>query len=102
MCNFRVGQKVVCIRDDFARDRYAGVRYPEHGKVYTLRTVEFDDRYQLTFVRLAEICNPVLMYQGGMTEVSFDAEAFRPIVERKTDISIFKAMLTPKTEQVPA
>jgi hypothetical protein len=102
MSNFRVGQKVVCVADYWTKDCYDGVRYPTEGEVYTLRTVEFDERHGCVFVHLEEIKNPVLRYQGGMLESSFDALAFRPLVERKTDISIFKAMLTPKTVEVAA
>jgi hypothetical protein len=45
---------------------------------------------------LDEIKNPVLRYtDGDVGEIPFAAFRFRPVVERKTDISIFTAMLKP-------
>lgn len=97
---FYVGQKVECIGHPETVHSYYGEIIPEVGAIYTVRNIHFiKDREQLRFV---EIVNPINYYDSGPDECCFTAKFFRPIVERKTDISIFKAMLTPKSEEVPA
>jgi hypothetical protein len=87
---FHVGQKVVCVN--------AAKSYPtddlEYGHVYTIRSLVTEVLFQegrATGVKLNEI--------KRSSEVDSDVfwvlERFRPVVERKTDISIFTAMLTP-------
>lgn len=108
-CKFHVGQKVVLARmaknaeghRKFSESRGYAVTYPELGRIYTVREIFLHETGAVA-MRLVEIVNPVVQYKNGEKELCFDAANFRPIVERKTDISIFKAMLTPKTEQVPA
>lgn len=46
-------------------------------------------------IYLEEIINPPFDYDGWIGEVSFRTWRFRPVHERKTDISIFTAMLDP-------
>lgn len=89
---FRIGQKIVCVDDVFtAAD--GGGDLPKRGCVYTVRWIG---------------CRPtdgdtpgVMLYEihGGFTpfgiEYCFAVHRFRPLVERKTDISIFKRMLNP-------
>lgn len=115
-CNFVVGQKVVVIqRDDLtereinAREaaRRAGVTFPDVGKVYTIRDVyseTFNNGQVVIGVHLVEILNnPRMKFSNGrIGEIGFSANCFRPLVVRKTDISVFKAMLKPSKEQVPA
>lgn len=95
---FRVGQKVVCVE---AWSRYGLGRGDEIGptqdSIYTIREIGVglhptcpDELH----VRLDEIVNPVIEYKCGKYEVAFRATRFRPVVERKTDISVFTAMLT--------
>ncbi len=98
-CNFRVGQRVVCVRD--AKDiidhdpREAG---PQKDSIYTVREVLLeDDGFYLLF---DEIRNQPRYYADGYGEVCWHHEGFRPVVDRKTDISIFKALLTPSKEKV--
>jgi hypothetical protein len=87
---FRVGQKVVCVIDkDGGRDDVYG-----GGHSAGLRS---GDIYVVTRAP----------NEGGFMSVagiygSWCRTRFRPVVERKTDISIFKAMLTPKREDVRA
>ena len=89
-CKFHVGQKVVCVDDDweFASFVPDDQKEPKAGPVYTVTEV-------IVFQGIAYI------WLEGFA-LYYEADAFRPVVERKTDISIFKAMLTPKNEQVPA
>lgn len=82
---FRVGQKVVCVNDKpmfgwlWTNDK------PEIGTVYTVARVIAGRYGSYQSLLLVEICNDDLGYR---------AERFRPVVERKTDISIFTKMLT--------
>lgn len=93
--SFRVGQKVVCVNEPksvMAQQWMAlGAKYPAKGPIYIIRKiVTFGD--SSLGVLLAEIVNEHLGYS---LEPAFAIEHFRPIVERETDISIFKALLVP-------
>jgi len=76
---FRVGQKVVCVEpiDELVK-----------GEIYTISAVGRFDGGENVMVDVAEIQNyaPYAWY----------SYRFRPIVERRTDISIFKKMLKPR------
>jgi hypothetical protein len=87
---FRVGQKVVCVNDNGRSLRPSWEILPVRGETYTIRCIEG------RAVRLAEIINDPFPYSEGLGELKFLASRFRPIVERKTDISIFTKMLTPQ------
>lgn len=110
MCNFRIGQKVVCINDD--RTPPAGHQVlspmilPDVGKVYTVRNVLPGHVSGVPCIALDEIPDQqVDVLVHGVLRIGdlvFTAEAFRPVVDKKTDISIFKAMLTPSKQGVPA
>ena len=76
---FRVGQKVVCIRGTILCPCL------RQDKIYTCLGF---DRFGLMIVDC---------YDGPH---SWFKDRFRPIVERKTDITIFKALLTPSKERV--
>lgn len=92
---FRVGQKVVCVEDDFAeRNKLCRIptHYPKTGQVYTIRS--FVSARGRVFVRLIEIINQPEKLLGNV-EPAFWVERFRPVVETKTDISIFTSMLKP-------
>lgn len=92
-CKFHVGQKVAAIVDlegGIAKDRVLTVSCIEGGDFHAS-----DGTKQHVALNFYEV-RPRSGYYG------FDARFFRPVVSRKTDISIFKAMLTPKTEQVSA
>jgi hypothetical protein len=107
-CKFHVGQKVICIdahNTSWRRKKFLGLLpytlwWSElvEGQVYTVAGV-FMGRDVFTGtkdvgLRLAEMNN--------YDESGFRASRFRPVSTRKTDISIFKALLTPKTERVDA
>lgn len=89
---FRVGQKVVCVENQF-EDPYPGDIVPVRGEVYTIRALEPGcENPSETYVLLEEIVNPPNYFvQGGYGELSWDAEAFRPV--KTTSIAIFRAML---------
>jgi hypothetical protein len=91
---FYIGQKVVCIGDDWI-PICAGlpdlVNAPRKNGIYTIRGfVQWEHGLGLL---LAGIINPV--NESGF-EPSFDHESFRPLLERKTDISVFQALLNTK------
>lgn len=89
-CNFHVGQKVVCINDSWITVRGPeGGHDPVKGSVYTIEKIIFDD-----------CC--YLILEEFFQDDEFHSEGFRPLVEKKTDISIFTAMLTKKNLKVDA
>lgn len=104
MCNLRPAQKVVMFRDfsQAARLRAAmeGVVLPVKGPVYTVREIDPDTSGGFVCIRLVEIVNGP--HIGDGMEPSFDASLFRPVVERKTDISVFRAMLNASKQPVEA
>lgn len=98
---FQVGQKVVCVDDEFAR----GNRHPDisNGRVYRVSSITSSclggqGRYVGTpGVRLEGIdyhtCDDGIIC--GDWHGYFGAARFRPVQTKSTDISIFKALLTP-------
>jgi hypothetical protein len=103
---FRIGQKVVCV-DDSQTD-YVGI--PESkwikdlngltlGAVYTIRRIGYEEIWarDVLCLWLDEIIRPV--DRGSTYEPGYAATRFRPAVQRKTDISIFKKLLAPKRQR---
>ena len=99
---FRVGQKVVCV-DAGSTGKYTPWRHSDdvhgltEGVVYTIRAVG-SFRGLRDNVWLAEIHRPLCAGR----EYPYAAARFRPVVERKTDISVFTAMLNPSQVTVDA
>lgn len=92
---FRVGQKVVCIIHWPEHLRRYDAIYAEKGEIYTIRGF-CPGTDGVTRLYLQEIHNrPMRSLSLGLMEFGFKASAFRPVVERKTDISIFKKILAP-------
>lgn len=89
---FYVGQKVVCVDAGIGKLSMRKANL-EEGAVYTISKVI--DWFGHVGLHLVE-AKPLPGYSG------FAAERFRPIVERKTDISIFKAMLNHSKQEVGA
>lgn len=87
---FRLGQKVVCVDDskNSAGDE-SGLR---KGSIYTIKAIfpfrTADEDYG---VELYETAAPNSPYHLQ----AFRASRFRPVVDGKTDISIFRDMLRP-------
>ena len=86
---FHVGQKVtqVC---EWPAPPWPGEAAPTFGVVYTVREVADFGGFGCGLL-LCEIVN----LPRACGEVAFRTEYFRPVIERKTDISIFTAMLNP-------
>lgn len=89
---FRIGQKVVCIVGP-AGWQTIDENQPVHGQVYTVRETRLGKAGQ--YIRLVEIVNSPGHYAEGIEECFFWWRGFRPVVTRKTDISIFTKLLTP-------
>ena len=102
--NFYVGQKVVCV-DDAARPT-AGLGWSfkkpnvHIGEVYTIGGFE-NGGGELGVYLLEVVSNYPPFPRSGLSR-SFYPDRFRPVVERKTDISIFTAMLNPSHQKVTA
>lgn len=100
-CKFSVGMKVVCV-DDSDRDESVpgwtlrgGMDGLRKGAIYTIRSVFISPAWRSPVVRLEEIQRlPLSHYNGVAFESGYDPDRFRPVVTRKTDISIFTDMLT--------
>jgi hypothetical protein len=88
MSNFRVGQKVACVDASSHNTSNSTLR---EGAVYTV--TGFDPKGRLYLDGARHLRNAL---------TGFNAYRFRPVVERKTDISVFTSMLSPvrKEERV--
>jgi hypothetical protein len=68
------------------------------GAVYRIRAI-VDGPANGPGLLLEELMNPVVQFPDGLVaEPRFSIAFFRPVVERKTDISIFIRMLDPARE----
>jgi hypothetical protein len=110
ICTFQVGQRVVCVDNDWKTP--AGFRLlskpiaPVVGRVYAVATVRLGSATGEPCITLKEIPPQTVevMFNGVLheAELCFHSEYFRPVVERKTDISIFTRMLTSTHEPAGA
>lgn len=82
---FRVGQKVVCVNDAENVGPWLEAAQPVLNAVYTVAAPPYVDDEGDLIVEIVELMNPYGGYLVGR---------FRPVVERKTDISVFTKMLT--------
>lgn len=81
--SFRVGQKVVCINSRGWRDHNGHFsKGPAKGQVCLITGIAFYQNPDETGLELADFDDDYLSI------------CFRPVVERKIDISIFTQMLT--------
>jgi len=104
---FRVGQKVVRIGSSpdaermlaLLTERYGHFSHPAIGEVCTVATI--NEWTHWTLFTFREHDNSHLIAKIGCKyEPGFDAKHFRPVVARKTDISIFTKILT--DNKIPA
>jgi hypothetical protein len=93
----RVSQKVVCIRDlrGMAMRACHNITWgPEENKVYTV--AGFEDWDGTPCIHLIEV--PGLRCEcATIVDKPWPISCFRPVDERKTDISQFRELLTPIT-----
>ena len=92
---FHIGQRVVCIHDVGCPPANEFPNVPIKGSIYTVRGfVSPDVGYERTpGMLLEEVVNPPWEYKEGVFEPSFHPYHFRPLVQHKTDISVFTRML---------
>jgi hypothetical protein len=97
--NFYVGQKVVCIDaqhpqtlSGWWRELWHPYEHAVEGRIYTISNLYSNGD---GMIELVELPAP----ETDVWCAGFYAGGFRPVVERKTDISIFTKMLTPKRER---
>jgi hypothetical protein len=98
---FHVGQKVVCVSGRSHKREWCGETDVVVGAIYTIRAIYTEVMQPRLGVGLVfeEIIHPA---GPRGREPGFYSSRFRPIVERKTDISVFTKMLTPKQESLDA
>jgi len=97
---FYVGQRVAYIGKEYGKAGFGWETLPKKGPVYTIRAVTV--RGSEEGLLLNEIVNCPAMYGDGIYEAAFPSELFRPVVERKTSIEVFTAMLNPSDKRVEA
>lgn len=113
--NFHVGQKVVCMDADFSVLWHDSMSWSGHGyrppqlpildEIYAIRGIRhfgWGNGEVTLAIYLQEIMNPIGRFLNEMAEQPFWIGRFRPVIERKTDISIFTEMLTPNKTKVHA
>lgn len=74
---YHVGQKVVCVADNWNGRDSAKIDFPVKSEVYTIR--ELTNRGKPGF-RFVEIVNPPMQWSEGFMEATFIRTAFRPLI----------------------
>lgn len=85
---FFVGQKVVCINDGWINVQ--NLVLPKKDVVYSIRGVMFSLSLGAEGLYLCEIVNPPCLNSEGFSEIAWNVEGFRPLVERETSIEVFQ------------
>ena len=101
---FHIGQQVVCVHDVGCPSANEFRNVPVKAGLYTVRGfVSPDVGYERTpGMLLEEVVNPPWEYKEGVFEPSFHPYHFRPLVQHKTDISVFTRMLHNVPTKEPA
>jgi hypothetical protein len=98
------GRKVVCIDDgpwDNLIARYFGLKAPKANDVLTIRSVQVAPCCEAIDLRFLELQNKewhshcICGTCFGAYEPDFPVFCFRPLDDRKTDISVLTSLLTP-------
>ena len=97
MSEFAMGQKIVCVCDDwknafFKSVRGTGERYPVKDGVYTVIGHDWLLSADRPGVMIAEVNNNCIWAEQN----------FRPIEPRKTDISVLRKLLVNPKEKIDA
>lgn len=97
---FYVGQKVVCIWDDWGQ-MDAGEIAPLKGSVYTIRQIDDEEPEGLYFT-LEEIKNPTEETEEyGEGEAIFHQDGFRPLEYQSIKDLIARVISPDKTRRIP-
>ena len=97
---FQVGQRVVCV--DASPNRRSAAKVLTRGAIYTIRAIDETPGWRPVGwgVHLDGIW---IFYPDDGAAWPFDPRRFRPVIARKTDISVFTAMLggKPRKRRAP-
>ncbi len=85
-CKFVVGQKVVCVNNA----GNGASKYLVKDSIYTIESI-YSGSSNFIFVMLQEL--------SGLAKGGWFPERFEPLVERKTDISIFQKLVAPSKQK---
>ncbi len=98
---FQVGQRVLCVNDDYPAGAFSGEEHlPIAKRIYTVRD-SFMISGVVDVVRLHEIRNAPRHYDIGFKECAFCSHHFRPIDDSALDV-FRKMLVTPPGEPVVA
>ena len=86
---FRVGQKVVCVEEPMGA--CCGRMEPNKNDIGTISDIYWSELDNCAVLELQEFPAPSCSHCGR----GWCSSSFRPLVEYKTDISIFTALLNP-------
>lgn len=87
MMAFTIGMKVLCIGGGMDEPD-PSINRPIRGSIYTIRTIKPSSRWLGEIcIRVNEIHNTPRHYSNGFSEISFRGIRFRPLVERKQEVS---------------
>ena len=98
MSKFAVGEKIMCVRDDWKNAlfglsvRETDERYPVKDGVYTVIGHDWLFLADQPGVMIAEVNNDCIWAEQN----------FRPLELRKTDISVFKKLLVNPKQKIDA
>lgn len=96
---FRVGQKVVVVRE-YPHNKFPDCKPPRLGRVYTIRTIREGRTGEGLEFHLYEIRNAKRSTDTEYGEPTYHHSRFRPVVDGGTDISVFKEALTPSGAKI--
>jgi hypothetical protein len=92
----KIGARVICVDNGGRRHiDMNGITFPEVGPIYVVRKIQVPTHSGGVVILLEGIINPICPDVG--MEYGFNSCRFRPVIETKTDISIFERMLDPIT-----
>lgn len=100
------GVRCVCIRDNWGGLHYGPycipVRLPMINEVLTIRLVVPAEATAKSILSLVFWEIDELQSDGPLSaKISWDANCFRPLLEKPVDLSIFQQMLARSPERVP-
>ena len=91
---FRVGQEVVCIKDDWFALAPGAPPLPICNEIYVVSSI--------SNMRFGHRSYDLFTLRDFPSDWRYSVDNFRPVVKTKTDISIFEAMLTPSPHKITA
>jgi hypothetical protein len=91
--HFRVGQRVVCV--DASLNPRHGIKVLSRGKIYVIRAIDETPRRWEPPGWGVHVEGISVAHPGGKFEWTMRPSRFRPVVDRPTDIEVFKKLLAP-------